>query len=270
MTPAATSVAVITGGASGFGRALGDECAARGMHVALLDLDGERAEHEASKLAKTHGVHALGRRVDVGQADDLVAAAAAVGERFGRADVVLSNVGVQLFGSIERLTDEEWQWVLDVNVVGAARTARTFLPLLRRAEIGRLAFTTSAGVLAPASRLGAYQASKFALWGVAETLRLELADESVTVSVVFPSGMISRHLESSAAAQPDHLRRDIGDASDFEAMVASNPDLTRDVATPEDAARNVMDAVLAGDRYVVTHGDLVTAVESRCKELRRA
>ena len=273
MTSAAThgpDVAVITGGASGFGRALGDECAARGMHVTLLDLDGDRAEQGASALAKAHGVDALGMSVDVGKADDVEAAAAAVGERFGRVDVVVSNVGVQLFGSVERLTDEEWQWVLDVNVVGAARTARTFLPLLRKAATGRLAFTASTGVLAPASRLGAYQASKFALWGLAETLRLELADEPVTVSVLFPSGMLSRHLETSAAAQPDHLRRDIGDPSDFEAMVASNPDLTRDVATPEDAVRSVMDAVLAGERYVVTHGDLVTAVDSRCKDLRRA
>lgn len=273
MTSAATNgpdVAVITGGASGFGRALGDECAARGMHVALLDLDGDRAEQEASALAKTHGVEALGMSVDVGKADDVASAAAAVGERFGRADVVISNVGVQLFGSVERLTDEEWRWVLDVNVVGAARTARACLPLLRRAATGRLAFTSSAGVLAPASRLGAYQASKFALWGLAETLRLELADEPITVSVLFPSGMLSRHLETSAAAQPDHLRREIGDPEDFEAMVASNPELARDVATPQDVACSVMDAVLAGERYAVTHGDLVAAVESRCEELRRA
>jgi NAD(P)-dependent dehydrogenase (short-subunit alcohol dehydrogenase family) len=273
MTDAVTDqggVAVITGGASGFGRALGDECAARSMCVVLLDLDGDRARHEADVIATSHGVEALGLRVDVADADGVAAAAGAVAERFGRADLVVSNVGVQLFGAVERLTDDEWRWVLDTNVIGAARTARAFLPLLRGVPSGRLAFTASSGVLAPGSRLGAYQASKFALWGLAETLRLELAGEPITVSVIFPSGMLSRHLETSTAAQPDHLRREIGEPGDFDAMIASNPNLARDVTTPEDAARHVIDAVLAGARYVVTHGDLVDAVVARGEDLRRA
>jgi NAD(P)-dependent dehydrogenase (short-subunit alcohol dehydrogenase family) len=265
-----SQVAVITGGASGFGRALGAECARRAMRVVLLDRDGARAHDEATALASAHHVEAFGMEVDVAQYADVSAAAEAVRERFGRADIVVSNVGVQLFGAVERLTDEEWQWVLDVNVVGAARTARAFLPLLREVPAGRLAFTSSSSVLAPGARMGVYQASKFALWGLAESLRLELADERVAVSVIFPSGMVSRHLESSTAAQPDHLRRDIGAPDDFDAMIASNPDLARDVTTPEDAARDVIDAVLAGQRYVVTHGDVVAAVESRNQELRRA
>ena len=197
-------------------------------------------------------------------------AAAAVAERFGRADLVVSNVGVQLFGAVERLTDDEWQWVLDVNVVGAARTARAFLPLLRAAERPRLAFTTSSSVLSPGSRLGVYQASKFAVWGLAETLRLELADDGVAVSVVFPSGMISRHLETSTEAQPEHVRRDIGEAEDFEAMIASNPEMAENPLAPEEAARRAADAVLAGEPYVVTHGDLVGAVDTLGAALRRA
>lgn len=266
----ASEVAVITGGASGFGRALGECCAERGMHVVLLDIDGNRAAQEAAVLAAAHAVDGLGMAVDVSRADAVASAAAAVSQRFGHADLVVSNVGVQLFGAVERLTDEEWRWVLDVNVVGAARTARAFLPLLRKSSHARLAFTASTGVLAPASRMGAYQASKFALWGLAETLRLELADDGIAVSVVFPSGMISRHLETSVAAQPDHLRRTIAAEGDFEAMHASNPDLARDVASPEDAARNVFDALLAGERYIVTHGDLVEPVATRCEELRLA
>ncbi len=264
------AVAVITGGASGFGLALGSQCAAHGMDVALLDLDGERAEGEAAGLAAAHGVAALGLAVDVAEASAVGAAADAVEERFGPADLVVSNVGVQLFGAVERLTDDEWLWVLDVNVVGSARVARAFLPLLRKADHGRLAFTTSASVLDPASRMAAYQASKFAVWGLAETLRLELADEGIDVSVIFPSGMITRHLETSAAAQPGHLRRDIGDEEDFTAMLASNPALAEAVVTPEDAALRVLDAVLAGEPYVITHGDLAAAVDDRAVALRRA
>jgi NAD(P)-dependent dehydrogenase (short-subunit alcohol dehydrogenase family) len=263
-------VAVITGGASGFGLALGGRCAMHGMRVALIDLDGDRAEQEATGLAETHGVEAVGMGVDVADAAAVDGAAAAVSGRFGRADLVVSNVGVQLFGAVERFTDDEWRWLLDVNVVGSARVARAFLPLLRRASHGRLAFTTSSSVLAPASRLGAYQASKFAVWGLAETLRLELADDGISVSVIFPSGMLSRHLETSEAAQPDHVRRPIGAEDDFTAMMASNPSMAQDVATPEDAAHRVVDALLADEPYVVTHGNLVDAVMARSNDLRRA
>ena len=264
------TTAVITGGASGFGRALGERCAARGMQVALLDLDGERAATEATALADAHGVAATGMRVDVSDEASVTAAAAAVEEHFGGADLVVSNVGVQLFGAIERFTDDEWSWMLDVNVIGSARVARAFLPLLRRSERGRLAFTTSSSVLDPGARLGAYQATKFAVWGLAETLRLELADDGIAVSVIFPSGMMSRHLETSEAAQPDHVRRPIGEEDDFVVMANSNPAMVAALATPEDAARRVIDAILDDAPYVITHGDLVDAVGDRSEQLTQA
>lgn len=266
----AGSVAVITGGASGLGLALGGACAARGHDVVLLDRDGPRAEEEAGKLADVHHVRALGMAVDVADANAVTTAAEAVVEQFGRADLVVSNVGVQLFGAVERLTDEEWRWVLDVNVVGSARVARAFVPLLRDSPRGRLAFTTSASVLDPASHMAAYQASKFAVWGLAETLRLELAGDGIGVSVVFPSGMITRHLETSTEAQPSHLARSIGDDADFTAMLASNPALADAVVEPERAARTALDGILADQPYVITHGDLVAPTTARAHRLHAA
>ena len=114
-------VAVVTGGASGFGLALAERCAALGMAVALLDLDGERASSEAARVAEEHGVATLGMTVDVADAASVTAAATAVDERFGAVDLVVSNVGVQLFGSVEAFTDDEWRWLLDVNVTGSSR-----------------------------------------------------------------------------------------------------------------------------------------------------
>jgi NAD(P)-dependent dehydrogenase (short-subunit alcohol dehydrogenase family) len=262
-----TDVAVITGGASGFGRALGDGCAARGMNVVLLDLDGERASTEAAALATANGVEALGLGVDVADAASVEAAAATVDEQFGRADLVISNVGVQLFGSIDRATDDEWRWLLDVNVIGSARVARAFLPLLRSAPSGRLAFTSSSSVFDPASRMSMYQSSKFAVWGLAETLRLELAADGIGVSVIFPSGMLSRHLETSEAAQPAHVRRPIAGDDDFTAMHESNPTMSQFLATPEEAAVGVVDAILGDRRYVVTHGEFLEALDARHREL---
>jgi NAD(P)-dependent dehydrogenase (short-subunit alcohol dehydrogenase family) len=264
------AVAVITGAASGFGLALAGRAAALGMDVALLDRDGDRATTEAARVAHEHGVQALGLATDVGDSGSVAAAAAAVQEHFGRVDLLVSNVGVQLFGAIEAFTDDEWRWLLDINVTGSARVARAFLPLLLEADAPRLAFTTSSSILDPASRLGAYQASKFAVWGLAETLKVELAGVGVAVSVIFPSGMASRHLETSEAAQPDHLRRPIANEGDFEAMAASNPGMVSMLATPEEAADGVLEAVLAGEPYVITHGDLTAAVAARAGQLTRA
>lgn len=263
-------VAVVTGGASGFGLALAERCAALGMDVVVADLDGARSETEAARVAEVYGVQVLGLAVDVADAASVTAGATAVEDRFGAVDLVVSNVGVQLFGSVEAFTDDEWRWLLDVNVTGSARVARSFLPLLRRAERPRLAFTTSTSILDPASRLGAYQASKFAVWGLAETLRLELAPDGIGVSVIFPSGMISRHLETSEAAQPDHLRRPIANDGDFDAMIESNPVMASMLATPEDAAGGVIEAVLADEPYVITHGDLTAAVAARAAAFTRA
>ena len=265
-----TDVAVITGGASGFGRALADGCAGRGMNVVLLDLDGDRAGTEAAALAASNSVEAVGLRVDVADGASVEAAAGAVGERFGRAHLVISNVGVQMFASIDRATDDEWRWLLDVNVIGSARVARAFLPLLRMAKRGRLAFTSSSSVLDPASRMSMYQTSKFAVWGLAETLRVELAADGIGVTVIFPSGMLSRHLETSEAAQPAHVRRPIAGDDDFTAMRQSNPAMAGFLATPEEAAAGVVDAILDDRRYVVTHGDFLEALDTRQRDLRAA
>ncbi len=262
--------AAVTGGASGFGLALIGRCAALGMDVAILDLDGDRAETEAQRVTDAHGVGALGLAVDVADPTSVVAAAQAVSSRFGGLDLLVSNVGVQLFGAVEAFSDEEWRWLLDVNVVGSARVARTFIPLLREADHGRLAFTTSSSILDPASRLGAYQASKFAVWGLAETLRLELAEDGINVSVIFPSGMLTRHLETSEAAQPRHLRRPIANEGDREAMMASNSAMASMLATADDAAAGVIESILAGEAYIITHGDLTQAVAARTSNLTRA
>lgn len=262
--------AVVTGGASGFGLALVERCAALGMDVAVLDLDGDRAAAEARRVADAHSIDAVSLAVDVSDSLTVDAAATDVAEHFGRADLVVSNVGVQLFGSVDAFTDDEWRWLLDVNVTGSARVARAFLPLLRTAERGRLAFTTSSSVMDPASRLGAYQASKFAVWGLAETLRLELADDRIGVSVIFPSGMITRHLETSQAAQPEHLRRPIAHDGDFDSMIASNPTMASMLATPDEAATGVIEAILADEPYVITHGDVTGPVSARAARLARA
>jgi len=262
--------AVVTGAASGFGRAIADHLAAQGARVAMLDIDAERVAEAAAEVASTHGVETIGRRVDVSSSSDLAAAAAEVEDRFGGCDLLWANVGVQHFGAVEATDEDVWRWVLDVNVIGAVRTVQAFLPLLRQSERAHLAFTASANALAPAARLGAYQASKYAVVGVAETLRLELVDEPIDVTVVHPAGMLTRHLESSAAARPAALGEGEFAEDDLTAMMASRPMTDADLTTPEVAAANALAGVLASEPHVVTHGVLDDAVAEQQDAIRAA
>lgn len=134
------------------GLALAAQCAGRGMDVALFDRDGARLAQAVEGLTGAHDVRVLSQRVDVASTADLQAAGALVEAAFGRCDLLFSNVGVQHFGAVETVDDDLWRWVRDVNVVGSARTVRASLPLLRRTEGARIAFTSSASALSPAAR----------------------------------------------------------------------------------------------------------------------
>jgi len=248
-------IAVVTGAGSGFGAAMARTFAEAGMAVAALDIDEDAARATATSLAEELGVPTTAVHTDVGDADSVAAAAKRVGEALGGCDLLCANVGVQQFGAIDRLTEEDWSWVLDVNVMGTVRTVREFLPLLRARRGWRhILLTASSGVLTPGVRLGVYQTSKFAVMGFGETLRLELAGEGIGVSLVFPGGMMTRHLESSAQARPADLGESVTLPDDIEAMLADRGMADGDVVTPELAVRNLLADLLADEPYVLTHG----------------
>jgi NAD(P)-dependent dehydrogenase (short-subunit alcohol dehydrogenase family) len=256
--------AVVTGAGSGLGAALARVFADAGADVALLDIDGDAAAANAAALASETGVTATAARCDVGDTASVVTAAEHVRGTLGGCDILCSNVGVQQFGAIDTLTDQDWQWVLNVNVVGSVRTVREFLPMLRTGSgFRRIVFTASSSVLAPSVRLGAYQTSKFAVLGFAESLREELAGEDIGVTVLFPGGMMTRHLESSVQARPEELGESVLDQRDVEAMLAHQPMGDGDLATPEHAIRNLLADLEVGEPYVLTHGSYRPSYEQR-------
>jgi NAD(P)-dependent dehydrogenase (short-subunit alcohol dehydrogenase family) len=247
--------AVVTGAGSGLGAALARALADAGANVALLDIDADAAAANAKTIADEVGVTTTSARVDIGDSASVVTAAEHVRVTLGGCDVLCSNVGVQQFGAIDKLTEQDWQWVLNVNVLGTVRTVREFLPMLRRGSgFRRIVFTASSSVLAPSVRLGAYQTSKFAVLGFAESLREEIGDEGIGVTVLFPGGMMTRHLESSVQARPSDLGESVLDMSDVDAMIAHQPMGDDDLATPEHAIRNLLADLEAGEPYVLTHG----------------
>ena len=257
-------VAVISGGGGGLGAAMGHAFAGVGAGVAVLDLDEAAAHETAAAIAEQHGVPTMARRVDVGDPASIAAAAGPVESELGGCDVLCANVGVQQFGAIDSLTDDDWRFVLDVNVLGTVRTVRAFLPLLRaRAGYRRIVLTASLSVLAPAVRMAAYQTSKFAVMGFGETLRHELAGEGIGVTILIPGGMMTRHLETSMHARPAELATTGAREDDLTAMLAHRPVGEHDVVMPEHAIRNLLADLDADEPYSVTHGDVRDAYNER-------
>jgi NAD(P)-dependent dehydrogenase (short-subunit alcohol dehydrogenase family) len=247
--------AVVTGAGSGLGAAMARALADAGANVALLDIDADSAATNAATIAEAVGVTTTSARVDIGDSASVGAAAEHVLDVLGGCDILCSNVGVQQFGAIDKLTEQDWQWVLNVNVLGTVRTVREFLPMMRRGTgFRRIVFTASSSVLIPSVRLAAYQTSKFAVLGFAESLREELQGDNIGVTVLFPAGMMTTHLESSVRARPSELGDSVLDQSDVEAMLAHQPMGPDDVATPEHAIRNLLADLEAGEPYVITHG----------------
>ena len=139
-----------------------------------------------------------------------------------------------------------------------------------RAGWRRIVLTASSSVLAPAVRLGVYQTSKFAVMGFGETLREELAGEGIGVTLLFPGGMITRHLESSAHARPAHLDATGGADDDLTSMLAHRPMGADDVVTPEHAIRNLLTDLMNDTPYSVTHGSFRGVYEERCAAMDAA
>ncbi len=247
-------VVAITGAGSGLGEAMALEFADAGYDVAALDIDHVRARATAEAVAAL-GRESIALEVDVADADSMDAAAAAVEASLGPVTAVCANVGVQQFGAVDRLTPNDWQWVLSVNVGGPVNTVTAFLPSMRRAGGSRhVLLTASSAVFDTGARLAAYTSSKHAVVGFGETLRLELAPEDISVSILFPAAMATRHLDSSAAARPAALGPSVTLDDDIEVLLSSSLAGTT-VVDPKVAIRNLLDELHRGERYIFTHGE---------------
>lgn len=187
MTTLAGKVIAVTGAASGIGRALALELAARGASLALSDVD-EAGLAETEALLPT-GTRVATDNVDVRSMEAVEAWAAQVVEAFGGVDGIINNAGLAVRGSVADMPYDKFKLVIDVDMWGVLHGVRAFLPHLRSRGGGHIVNISSINGMVPFANNGPYNMAKYAVLGLSETLMQELAREPIHVTCVHPGGI---------------------------------------------------------------------------------
>ena len=261
-------VAVITGAASGIGRALAERCVQEGMKAVLADVEAEPLATAEASL-KASGATVLAVQTDVSQARDVEALAQKTMEAFGAVHVLCNNAGVGTEAAVWESTLAEWEWIVGVNLWGVVHGVRVFVPLMlaQDAECHIVNTASTAGLISGPG-LGAYKVTKHGLVTLSETLHHELAERGakVKVSVLCP-GIVNTRIMESARNRPGDLPPTAprGPASEerWEAL--------RRLVPAGMPAAQVADAVfeaLRKDRfYILTHPEGKEAVRTRMEDI---
>jgi NAD(P)-dependent dehydrogenase (short-subunit alcohol dehydrogenase family) len=256
--------AVVTGAASGMGRAFAERFAAAGMNVVLADVEGPRLE-EAEAAVRAAGVEALGVLTDVSDPDAVDRLRDEAVARFGRVNVLCNNAGVggaMTGDGAIHLAD--WQWVMGVNLWGVVHGHRSFLPHLVEHGDGHIVNTASMAGHFPGH--SAYSASKWAVVAITEGLHHQLRAEGSTVGVsCLCPGWVDTAIDTSVRNRPEWaapagLAEPTERASLLQELVR---DQLRSGLPPASVAELVHDAVLAGRFWIFTHPEMVAALEPR-------
>jgi NAD(P)-dependent dehydrogenase (short-subunit alcohol dehydrogenase family) len=250
------SVAVVTGGASGIGLALAEGFAAEKMKVVIADVHQETLQ-AAERRLRDRGADVLAVRTDVSDEGAVMALADATVKRFGKANVLCNNAGVQRSAPTWKLSAKEWKWVVDVNLFGVVNGIRAFVPrMLEQGDPCHIVNTASLGGLVTGPLMSAYSATKYAVVALSESMRMELTQSNVAVSVLCPHfvktnlGDADRNmpqgLEEGLAEAEVQARREFGKGAT--ALVEAG--VSTDVVV-----KCVVDALRKKRFYIITHPD---------------
>ena len=193
-------VAIVTGGASGIGRALSAALVCRGDHVVLADIDADAATVVAERLSGQGPGTASAVRVDVRDAAGVAAVVSETVQRHGRLDLMVNNAGIGIGGDVEELAVAHWDRVIDVNLRGVVHGVQAAYPMMVRQRDGHIVNTASLAGLLPAPGIAPYSATKWAVVGLSLSLRGEGATKGVRVSVVCPGGVDTPILDKRTPA----------------------------------------------------------------------
>jgi len=263
LTSLTDRIAVVTGGASGIGRALSLLFAREGAHVVVADLD------EAGMAETVAGVSRAGRRglavrTDVSRLADVEALAERAFGEFGAVHVVCNNAGVALWGGLESVTHKDWEWAMGVNLWGVIHGVEAFVPrMVAGKQPGHVVNTASMAGLIASQGLGIYNTTKYAVVGLSETLQKDLRGYDIGVSVLCPMG-VHTQIRQSDRNRPAALRNE---AAEREGRAV---ELIGRYLPPEHVADRVLRAIYANRLYVITHEEGLTPLKRRFERMAQA
>lgn len=194
---------LITGGATGLGKAIALAWSRHTspLKICIADIHQQRGEETVADLIQL-GVDAFYQQCDITSQTDVDALAKAVEDNWQGIDIVINNAGVATGGSLQGETIEQWQWVIDINLLGMVRVSQAFMPIFKRQGNGYFINIASQAGLTPIPFMNSYNAVKAAVVGLSETMKLELAYDNIDVSVVCPSFFKTNLDESMRSDDP--------------------------------------------------------------------
>ena len=260
--------AFITGAASGIGLAMAKAFAAKGMTVAVADIQAEVIE-PAVEAIKAAGGKAIGIQLDVTDRAAMREAAARVAGELGPIHLLCNNAGVGQGGYIQDARDEDWDWVLSVNINGVVNGLQAFLPgMVAHGEEGHVVNTGSVAGLHPQRAIGIYNASKYAVVGLTETLRDDLAETAIGATVLCP-GYTATNILASRRNWQEQFGKWQKPASGIEHLRRDSARVVKGKA-PEEVASAVVQAVENDELYAITGPEFWPAIRRRFEEVARA
>ncbi len=255
--------AVVTGAASGIGKALALELARRGMKLVLADIEPGPLGDAEKEIAAT-GVETLAVPTDVTSLVSVRSLADRAFTRFGAVHVLCNNAGVAIGGPMQEARHEDWEWVIGVNLWGVFHGIEAFVPrMIEAKQGGHIVNTASMAGLIASKGLGIYNTTKYAVVGLSETLAKDLRDDGIGVSVLCPMG-VSTRIRESERNRPEALGG--GGAPDSH----GGPELLGRYLSPEEISAMVVEAIENGRLYVPTHSEGLEFWERRAQRIAQA
>jgi NAD(P)-dependent dehydrogenase (short-subunit alcohol dehydrogenase family) len=265
-------VAVVTGAASGIGRALAGRFAAEGMRVVLADVEQAALDRAVAEL-RDGGAAAIGVRTDVSSAADVAALAAATIAEYGAVHVLCNNAGVGAGTDFAKIPLDVWDWVLGVDLWGVIHGCRTFLPLLLEQDEAHIVNTASMAALnGHPLGLAPYTVAKFGVLGLSQNLFFEMAATTggrVGVSALLP-GLTRTRIFESVRNSPAGLS--VPGPSSFaetSRKMLAEALVSEAAVEPDQVAGVVLDAIRARRFYILPHpGEALDMAEQQLRWMR--
>ncbi|MGB0938156.1 MAG: SDR family oxidoreductase [Colwellia sp.] len=236
-------VAVITGAASGIGYALATKLAEQGCHLVLVDRNEEQLVKVQEEVS-SKGIRCLIKNVDVANSEAFKELATEVNSTFDSVDLLFNNAGVSLIDTVENQSLEDFHWLMNINFWGVVHGVNAFLPSLKKSEQAHIVNVSSLFGLLSLPLQSAYNASKFAVRGFTESLKMEMAGTNVNVHCVHPGG-IKTNITNSAKISSAHVEKS-KIIADFNKHAKT---------TSEQAAEVILNGLVKKQRRILIGGD---------------